>query len=41
MMGSMALGLAGPQLAVLGTAQGAASGIYEVLDRVSFKRNAI
>lgn len=34
MMGSMALGLAGPQLAVLGTAQGAASSIYEVLDRV-------
>ncbi|KAF1759846.1 hypothetical protein GCK72_016313 [Caenorhabditis remanei] len=33
MMGSMALGLAGPQLAVLGTAQGAASSIYEVLDR--------
>ncbi|CAB3405728.1 unnamed protein product [Caenorhabditis bovis] len=33
MMGSMALGLAGPQLAVLGTAQGAASSIFEVLDR--------
>ncbi|CAL2042115.1 unnamed protein product [Caenorhabditis brenneri] len=33
MMGSMALGLAGPQMAVLGTAQGAASSIYEVLDR--------
>ncbi|RCN50058.1 ABC transporter, ATP-binding protein [Ancylostoma caninum] len=33
MMGSMALGQAGPQFAVLGAAQGAAASIYEVLDR--------
>lgn len=36
MMGSMALGQAGPQFAVIGTAQGAASAIYEIIDRVSF-----
>lgn len=35
MMGSMALGQAGPQFAVVGTAQGAAAAIYEVVDRVS------
>ncbi|CAJ0573778.1 unnamed protein product, partial [Mesorhabditis spiculigera] len=34
MMGSMALGQAGPQFAVLGAAKGAAASIYEVLDRV-------
>ncbi|CAJ0600939.1 unnamed protein product [Cylicocyclus nassatus] len=34
MMGSLALGQAGPQFAVLGAAQGAAASIYEVLDRV-------
>ncbi|KIH55989.1 ABC transporter, ATP-binding protein [Ancylostoma duodenale] len=33
MMGSIALGQAGPQFAVLGAAQGAAASIYEVLDR--------
>nr|CDJ81059.1 unnamed protein product [Haemonchus contortus] len=33
MMGSLALGQAGPQFAVLGAAQGAAASIYEVLDR--------
>ncbi|KAE9555670.1 hypothetical protein FO519_001141 [Halicephalobus sp. NKZ332] len=33
MMGSMALGQAGPQFAVIGTAQGAASAIYEIIDR--------
>ncbi|ETN80778.1 ABC transporter, ATP-binding protein [Necator americanus] len=33
MMGSLALGQAGPQFAVLGVAQGAAASIYEVLDR--------
>uniref|UniRef100_A0AC34QYV8 p-glycoprotein n=1 Tax=Panagrolaimus sp. JU765 TaxID=591449 RepID=A0AC34QYV8_9BILA len=33
MMGSMALGQAGPQFAVVGTAQGAASAIYEIIDR--------
>ncbi|CAI4223777.1 unnamed protein product [Auanema sp. JU1783] len=33
MMGSVALGQAGPQFAVLGAAQGAASSVYEVLDR--------
>ncbi|PAV82741.1 hypothetical protein WR25_16150 [Diploscapter pachys] len=33
MMGSIALGLAGPQFAVLGVAQGAATSIYEVIDR--------
>ncbi|KAE9421795.1 hypothetical protein Angca_003094, partial [Angiostrongylus cantonensis] len=33
MMGSMALGQAGPQFAVLGAAQGAAASIFEVLDR--------
>lgn len=35
MMGSLALGQAGPQFAVLGAAQGAAASIFEVLDRVS------
>ena len=35
MMGSMALGQAGPQFAVIGTAQGAASAIYDIIDRVS------
>ena len=35
MMGSIALGQAGPQFAVLGAAQGAAASIFEVLDRVS------
>ncbi|KHJ81511.1 hypothetical protein OESDEN_18803 [Oesophagostomum dentatum] len=35
MMGSIALGQAGPQFAVLGVAQGAAASIYEVLDRVN------
>lgn len=34
MMGSIALGLAGPQVAVLGVAQGAAASVYEVIDRV-------
>jgi ATP-binding cassette, subfamily B (MDR/TAP), member 1 len=34
MMGSMALGQAGPQFAVVGTAQGAAAAIYEIIDRV-------
>ena len=34
MMGSMALGQAGPQFAVIGTAQGAASAIYDIIDRV-------
>ncbi|WKY04625.1 hypothetical protein Q1695_005549 [Nippostrongylus brasiliensis] len=33
MMGSIALGQAGPQFAVLGAAQGAAASIFEVLDR--------
>ncbi|GMT26053.1 hypothetical protein PFISCL1PPCAC_17350, partial [Pristionchus fissidentatus] len=33
MMGSVALGQAGPQLAVLGGAQGSAASIFEVLDR--------
>ncbi|PAV82879.1 hypothetical protein WR25_21147 [Diploscapter pachys] len=33
MMGSVALGLAGPQFAVLGVAQGAATSVYEVIDR--------
>ncbi|KAK5970419.1 ABC transporter transmembrane region, partial [Trichostrongylus colubriformis] len=33
MMGSLALGQAGPQFAVLGAAQGAAASIFEVLDR--------
>jgi len=33
MMGSMALGQAGPQFAVIGTAQGAASAIYDIIDR--------
>lgn len=36
MMGSVALGLAGPQFAVLGVAQGAATSIYEVIDRVGY-----
>lgn len=36
MMGSVALGQAGPQLAVLGGAQGSAASIFEVLDRVSY-----
>lgn len=35
MMGSMALGQAGPQIAVIGIAQGAANAIYEIIDRVS------
>ncbi|VDK42595.1 unnamed protein product [Anisakis simplex] len=34
MMGSMALGQAGPQFAVLGAAQGAAGTIFEIIDRV-------
>ncbi|VDP04804.1 unnamed protein product [Heligmosomoides polygyrus] len=34
MMGSLALGQAGPQFAVLGAAQGAAASIFEVLDRI-------
>ena len=33
-MGSMALGQAGPQFAVIGTAQGAAGAIFEIIDRV-------
>ncbi|PAV65224.1 hypothetical protein WR25_20742 [Diploscapter pachys] len=33
MMGSMALGQAGPQFAVLGTALGAAGALYEIIDR--------
>uniref|UniRef100_A0A1I8A8Z0 Multidrug resistance protein 1 n=1 Tax=Steinernema glaseri TaxID=37863 RepID=A0A1I8A8Z0_9BILA len=33
MMGSMAMGQAGPQFAVMGTAQGAAAAIYEIIDR--------
>ncbi|VDK49496.1 unnamed protein product, partial [Cylicostephanus goldi] len=33
MMGSMALGQAGPQFAVLGTAMGAAGSLYQVIDR--------
>jgi ATP-binding cassette, subfamily B (MDR/TAP), member 1 len=35
MMGSMALGQASQQFAVVGTAQGAAADIFEVIDRVS------
>lgn len=35
MMGSMALGQAGPQFAVLGTAMGAAGALYQIIDRVS------
>src|SRR5689334_309685 len=35
MMGSMALGRASQQFAVVGTAQGAAADIFEVIDRVS------
>ncbi|MFH4979050.1 hypothetical protein AB6A40_005759 [Gnathostoma spinigerum] len=34
MMGSLSLGQAGPQLAVLGVAQGAAGAIFEVIDRI-------
>ncbi|VDO37314.1 unnamed protein product [Haemonchus placei] len=34
MMGSMALGQAGPQFAVLGTAMGAAGSLYQIIDRV-------
>jgi ATP-binding cassette subfamily B (MDR/TAP) protein 1 len=34
MLGSMALGQAGPQFAVLGTAQGAATAIFDIIDRV-------
>ncbi|WKY07556.1 hypothetical protein Q1695_007208 [Nippostrongylus brasiliensis] len=33
MMGSMALGQAGPQFAVLGTAMGAAGALYQIIDR--------
>ncbi|KAH7730954.1 bile salt export pump [Aphelenchoides avenae] len=33
MMGSMALGQAGPQFAVIGTAQGAAGSIFDIIDR--------
>ncbi|CAD5226900.1 unnamed protein product [Bursaphelenchus xylophilus] len=33
MMGSMALGQASPQFAVIGTAQGTAASIYEIIDR--------
>ncbi|KAK0397960.1 hypothetical protein QR680_002358 [Steinernema hermaphroditum] len=33
MMGSMAMGQAGPQFAVIGTAQGAAAAIFEIIDR--------
>ncbi|TKR88808.1 hypothetical protein L596_012994 [Steinernema carpocapsae] len=33
MMGSMAIGQAGPQFAVIGTAQGAAAAIFEIIDR--------
>uniref|UniRef100_A0A7I4YQ55 Multidrug resistance protein 1 n=2 Tax=Haemonchus contortus TaxID=6289 RepID=A0A7I4YQ55_HAECO len=33
MMGSMALGQAGPQFAVLGTAMGAAGSLYQIIDR--------
>lgn len=38
MMGSMALGQAGQQFAVIGTAQGAAAAIFDIIDRVSFHR---
>ncbi|GMR48476.1 hypothetical protein PMAYCL1PPCAC_18671, partial [Pristionchus mayeri] len=34
MMGSMALGSAGPQFAVIGAAQGAASTLHEIIDRI-------
>ncbi|GMT24903.1 hypothetical protein PFISCL1PPCAC_16200, partial [Pristionchus fissidentatus] len=34
MMGSMALGSAGPQFAIVGAAQGAASTLHEIIDRV-------
>ncbi|VDL85034.1 unnamed protein product [Nippostrongylus brasiliensis] len=33
MMGSLAIGQAGPQFAVIGTAMGAAGAVYEVIDR--------
>ncbi|KAK0401518.1 hypothetical protein QR680_015832 [Steinernema hermaphroditum] len=33
MLGSMAMGQAGPQIAVIGTAQGAAAAIFEIIDR--------
>ena len=36
MMGSMALGQAGPQLAVLGTAMGAAGALYQIIDGVKY-----
>lgn len=39
MMGSMALGQAGPQFAVLGTAMGAAGSLYQIIDRVSLLRH--
>ncbi|PIO59293.1 ABC transporter, ATP-binding protein, partial [Teladorsagia circumcincta] len=35
MMGSMALGQAGPQFAVLGTAMGAAGSLYQIIDRIT------
>ncbi|CAD5220372.1 unnamed protein product [Bursaphelenchus okinawaensis] len=35
MMGSMAMGQAAPQFAVIGTAQGTAASIYEVIDRIT------
>ena len=35
MLGSMALGTAGPQLATLAAAQGAATTLHAVIDRVS------
>uniref|UniRef100_A0AC34FII6 ABC transmembrane type-1 domain-containing protein n=1 Tax=Panagrolaimus sp. ES5 TaxID=591445 RepID=A0AC34FII6_9BILA len=37
LMGSIALGQAGQQFAVIGTAQGAASAIFEIIDRVKIK----
>ncbi len=39
MMGSMALGQAGPQFAVVGTAQGAAGAILDIIDRVILYRH--
>ncbi|TKR73206.1 hypothetical protein L596_020543 [Steinernema carpocapsae] len=33
MLGSMAMGQAGPQIAVVGTAQGAAAAIFDIIDR--------
>jgi ATP-binding cassette subfamily B (MDR/TAP) protein 1 len=35
MMGSMALGNAGPQIAVLAAAKGAGAAIFEIIDKVS------